>query len=324
MARTDYAERGHAPRRAETTIHVQILPTGGDGRGLLYSRLFEEHVRVLTEPRTTRSQFALLASSQDDTLDLAHASLLIAADEYPGLDVTGYLERLDELAATLRARLEDLRAPALVGALNQLLFTELGFRGNADDYYDPRNSFLNDVLDRRLGIPITLSVVYMEVGRRAGLDVEGVGLPGHFIVRVTGGPGALLVDPFHAGRVLTESECQKRLDRIYAGRMTLEPELLAPCTRKAILARLLRNLKTIYVKAEDYPRALSIVELLQLLCPDLPEEIRDRGLIHAALDCYALAAQDLEAYVARVPESPETLALRQKIEEMRRQAARLN
>jgi regulator of sirC expression with transglutaminase-like and TPR domain len=279
----------------------------------------------LTEARTTtRSQFALLASGPDDALDLAHASLLIAAEEYPDLDVAGSLARLDALGATLRARLEDLRAPAIVSALNHLLFVEEGFRGNPDDYYDARNSFLNDVLDRRLGIPITLSVLYMEVGRRAGLEVEGVGLPGHFIVRVSDGQAALLVDPFHEGRVLTEADCQRRLDRIYAGKVTLEPELLAPSTRKAILARLLRNLKTIYVKAEDYPRALKIVELLQLLCPELPEEVRDRGLIHAALDCYALAAQDLEAYVARVPESPETLALRQKIEEMRRQAARLN
>jgi regulator of sirC expression with transglutaminase-like and TPR domain len=279
----------------------------------------------LTEPRTTtRSQFALLASLPDDAFDLAQAALLLAAEEYPGLDVAGYLGRLDAFAATLRARLEDLRAPAVVSALNHLLFGEQGFRGNADDYYDPRNSFLNEVLERRLGIPITLSVLYMEVGRRAGLDIEGVGLPGHFIVRVSDGQGALLVDPFHEGRVLSETDCQKRLDRIYAGKVSLEPELLAPITRKAILARMLRNLKTIYVKAEDYPRALKIVELLQLLCPELPEEIRDRGLIHAALDCYALAAQDLEAYLARVPESPETLALRQKIEEMRRQAARLN
>jgi regulator of sirC expression with transglutaminase-like and TPR domain len=277
----------------------------------------------LTEP-ATRTQFAALVSVPDHALDLAHAALLVAAEEYPALDVAFDLARLEGLAATLRARLEDLRAPALVGALNQLLFAEQGFRGNADDYYDPRNSYLNDVLVRRLGIPISLSVLYMEVARRAGLDVEGVGLPGHFIVRVKDGQGALLVDPFHEGRVLTETDCQKRLDRIYAGKVSLDAEMLAATTRKSILARMLRNLKTIYVKAEDYARALKTVELLQILCPDLPEEIRDRGLIHAALDCYALAAQDLEAYVARVPESPETPALRQKIEEMRRQAARLN
>lgn len=277
----------------------------------------------MIEP-ATRIQFAGLVSGPDDDLDLAHAALLIASEEYPGLDIPAYLGRLDALAAILRSRLEDLRAPALVGALNQLLFEEEGLRGNPGDYYDPRNSFLNEVLDRHLGIPITLSVVYMEVGRRAGLDVCGVGLPGHFIVRVSDGRGALLVDPFHGGRVLSLSDCQKRLDRIYLGRVELEPLLLAACSRKSILARMLRNLKTIYVKAEDYSRALRIVELLRKLFPELPEEIRDRGLIHEALDCYALAAQDLEDYVARVPESPETLALRRKIDEMRRQAARLN
>ncbi len=274
----------------------------------------------------TRQQFVDLVSREDTVVDLAHASLLIASAEYPDLDIPRYLEQLDRLAATLRSRLEDLRPAAVVAGLNRLLFAEEGFHGNQDDYYDPRNSFLNDVLDRRTGIPITLSTVYIEVGRRAGLDLdlEGVGLPGHFIVRVADASTEILVDPFHAGAVLSEGDCQKRLDRIYEGRVKLGPALLAPCERKVILARVLRNLKAIYVKAEDYGRALNIVELLVALVPTAAEEIRDRGLIHAALDCYALAAGDLEAYVAQVPASPETAALRQKIEEMRHQAARLN
>ena len=259
-------------------------------------------------------------------VDLAHASLLIASEEYPDLDIQRYLEQLDALAATLRSRLEDLRPAAVVAGLNRLLFAEEGFHGNQEDYYDPRNSFLNDVLDRRTGIPITLCTVYIEVGRRAGLDLdlEGVGLPGHFIVRVADASAEILVDPFHGGAVLSEEDCQKRLDRIYEGRVKLAPALLAPCERKAILARLLRNLKAIYVKADDYPRALKIVDLLVSLLPADPGEIRDRGLIHAALDCYALAAGDLETYLEREPASPETAALRQKIAEMRHQAARLN
>jgi regulator of sirC expression with transglutaminase-like and TPR domain len=277
----------------------------------------------LTEP-ATRRQFADLVAGPDAVVDLAEASLLIAKGEYPGLDVGAYLEKLDTLAATLRSRLEDLRPPAVVAALNHLLFDEEGFHGNSDDYYDPRNSFLNEVLDRRTGIPITLSTVYIEVGRRAGLHVEGVGLPGHFIVRLSTAEGELLVDPFHGGVVLSEDDCQKRLDRIYEGRVKLEQGLLAACDRKSILARMLRNLKNIYLKAEDFGRALNIVELLLQLHPVPDEEIRDRGLIHAALDCYTLAAQDLESYLARVPGSPETATVRQKIEEMRYKAARLN
>ena len=199
-----------------------------------------------------------------------------------------------------------------------------GFRGNTEEYYDPRNSFLNEVIDRRTGIPITLSMLYMEVARRAGMDVFGVGLPGHFLVRAKGPGGALLVDPFHGGAVVSEEDCQKRLDRVFDGRLRLEPEMLAPCPRKGILARMLRNLKAIYAKADDYPRALRTMDLLLSLDPKSGEDLRDRGLLHAAFDCYGLAAADLEAYLALAPAAPEASALQVKITQMRSLAARLN
>ena len=275
----------------------------------------------MTPEPATRRQFADIMAGPDDQVDLAQVALLIACEEYPDLDVGRYLRQVDALAGAVAARLEEHSGPlSAVRALNGLLFDEEGFRGNLEDYYDPRNSFLNDVLDRRTGIPITLSTLYIEVGRRAGLDVEGIGLPGHFVVRVNG----TLVDPFHGGTVLTEEDCQKRLDRIYGGRLQLDETMLAACDRKAIVARTLGNLKAIYTKAGDFFRALNVVELLLRVNPKSLEEMRDRGMLHAALDCYALAAGELEEYVRRSSAAADREQVRQTAAEMRALAARVN
>ena len=276
----------------------------------------------MTESRTRR-QLTDIVDRPEEEVDLARASLLMACEEYPDLDVEGYVQRFDAMAEALRGRLGDSPAQA-VGALNRGLFEEQGFRGNTREYYDPRNSFLNDVLDRRTGIPITLSTVYMAVGRRAGVPVQGVGLPGHFVVRVTTAGGEALVDPFHDGAVLTLEDCQERLDRIYGGKVRVVPEMLAPCSPRAILSRTARNLKGIYVKDGDYARALHTAELLVLLNPEAPEELRDRGLILASLECYAMAARDLEAYVAAAPAASEKEQILPRIAEMRHRASRLN
>ena len=275
----------------------------------------------MTESRT-RQQLTDMVARPEEDVDLARASLLVACEEYPELDVEGYLGRLDALAETVRGHLGS--AAEAVAGLNRILFEQEGFRGNTREYYDPRNSFLNDVLDRRTGIPITLSTVYMAVGRRAGIDVRGVGLPGHFVVRVTTPGGEALVDPFHGGAVLSEEDCQERLDRIYGGRVRVAPEMLVPCPPRTILSRTVRNLKVIYVKAGDLARALRTAELLVLLEPDSAEEVRDRGLILAGLGCYALAARDLEAFVAAAPATKEAGPLRAQIAELRHQASRLN
>jgi regulator of sirC expression with transglutaminase-like and TPR domain len=274
--------------------------------------------------RESRRHFTELVA-QDADADLAEAALLIACEEYPTLDVASYIHRLEELAGELRRRLDGYGSPeAAVAALNKLLFAEGGFRGNLEDYYDPRNSFLNEVLDRRTGIPITLSAVYLEVGRRAGLDLHGVGLPGHFVVKLEAPGRELIIDPFHAGALVSAADCQRRLDRIYAGRVKLERSMLAPWSSRQILGRLLRNLKLIYVKRHDWQRALAVVELLLCCEPDSTDELRDRGLLYAALDCFDLAARDLEDYVARAPHAPEAMRIRDKAAEMRRRAARLN
>lgn len=266
-----------------------------------------------------------LLARPDSELNLAQAALLVASEEYPGLDVRAYLVRLDEMGVALRRRLDDEPRPErAVMALNRYLFQEQGFRGNVEQYYDARNSYLNEVLDRRVGIPITLSAVYLEVAWRAGLEVDGVGLPGHFVVSVKTPSRTLLVDPFHGGMLLSEGDCQQRLDRIFDGKLKLEPRMLRPCRRKEMLERILRNLKAIYLRDQDTARALRVVDLLVRIQPGSAEDVRDRGILYAALDCYGLAVRDLESYLALAPAAKDAEDLAARLALLRHQAARLN
>ncbi len=280
---------------------------------------------MTTTPEFTdpRRPFAALLAAQAP-LDLAEAALAIARDEYPDLQSGPYLAMLDAWAARVCDRLPPQPAPAdAAGALRGVLFDEKGLRGNADDYYDPRNSFLNEVLERRTGIPISLAVVYMEVGRRAGVRVEGLGLPGHFIVRVGGTPGVLL-DPFFGGTELSEEQCQDRLDRVFGRKARVEAAMLAPCDTRAILARMLRNLKIIYGKRDDHERAIRVCDRLLELDPEQAAERRDRGLLYGALGCYGLAADDLETYARQAPRADDAADVALRAAELRRLAARLN
>ena len=266
-----------------------------------------------------------ILSRPDPEMNLAEAALLVAAEEYPELDVRAYLARLDEMGVALRQRLDDEPRPErAIMALNHYLFQEQGFRGNVERYYDARNSYLNEVLDRRTGIPITLSTVFMEIASRAGLEVEGVGLPGHFVVRVHTPSRPLLVDPFHGGTVLSEKDCQDRLDRIFNGSVKLEPDMLRPCRRREMLERILRNLKAIYLREQDRHRALRVVDLLVRMQPASAEDLRDRGILYAALDCYGFAARDLESYLSLAPGAKDAEDLAARAMALRQQAARLN
>jgi regulator of sirC expression with transglutaminase-like and TPR domain len=260
----------------------------------------------------------------ENQADMARAALVIAQLEYPDLDIPAYLRRLDDMGCALKVRLPgDANPYTRVAALRSYLFEEQGFHGNNQEYYDPRNSFLNDVLDRRVGIPITLSAVFLEVGRRVGLEAAGVSFPGHFIVRVKQDDSDILVDPFYGGMLLTEDDCQKRLDRVSGGRLRLQAEHLAPCTHQHILARMLANLKGIYVRSGDHTRALGVMDLLVLVADDA-EQFRDRGLLYAAMDCYGLAAADLDRYLKRAPRALDADQIRSTLDEMRTRAARLN
>jgi len=224
-----------------------------------------------------RALFVRMAAAPDESFALDEAALLIAQEEYPDLDRGRYLRQLDDLAGAARSRIERETSPyGVANALSDYLFDDQKFRGNVEDYYSPRNSFLNDVLDRRLGIPITLSVLYMEVARRLDMTVHGIGMPGHFIVRFDAPDEQILIDPFHRGTILTHGDCLALMSQSAAYNGPFDAALLAPVGKREILYRMLNNLKTVYLSDHDYRRALAAVERLVLLRPDDAHETRLR------------------------------------------------
>ena len=281
----------------------------------------------MSDPPPSRKALAALLALPDEAIDLGQAALLIARLEYPDLDVGRYLTRLDEMASMLRARLRGGEGvQSQIAHLNRFLFDELGFRGNREEYHDPRNSFLNDVLDRRVGIPISLSTLYLEVARRIGCPLAGVSFPGHFLVRPWGrdAEADLLIDPFNRGLLLTERECRQRIETMYEGKVEFRPEFLRRARTREILGRMLNNLKQIYLGERDYHRALQLQEALLCLHPDGAAELRDRGLIHYRLACLAEAARDLEAYLKAAPEAPDAEVIRGRLADLHRLAPRMN
>jgi regulator of sirC expression with transglutaminase-like and TPR domain len=274
----------------------------------------------MTRADGPRQALDALLRLPDEAIDLAQAALLIARDEYPDLQVGDYLHRLDGMGADLRARLRGGEGPtSLIAHLNRHLFDDLGFRGNLEDYDDPRNSYLNDVLDRRVGIPISLSAVYMEVGRRAGIPLVGVSFPGHFLVRYTGDGFAeeILIDPFHRGALLTTAECRRLLEERFHGRIAFRPELLRRARNREILERMLNNLRMVFDKDRDYHRALRVQNRLLALRPGSAEHLKDRGVLHYRLALFGQAAADLQASLEAAPGAPGTASVRKQLRRLR-------
>jgi len=277
--------------------------------------------------------FAELLRREDSRIDLAHACLLIAQDAYPGLDVVRYLGDIERMAMRLRGRMpQTCGAEERVVALNQFLFEDLGYWGNTDEYYDPRNSYLNEVIDRKTGIPITMSVLYMEVGRRVGLPLEGVSFPGHFLVRMRLRGGMLVLDPFSGGAPQSAAELRERLQRVIpeaaaenvpVSELPLE-QFLEPATNRQILARLLRNLKGIYRDADKPQSMLEVLNRMLVVAPDATSELRDRGFVYQRLECYRAALKDLSDYVEREPDAPDLDDVRVRVMELSALCARLN
>ena len=255
-----------------------------------------------------RKAFADLAVLDEAVFPLDRASLAIGLEEYPKLDIDSYLRRLDTLA--VRADVlagNDRSCSNLLECLNEVLFVQEALRGNADDYYDPRNSYLNEVLDRKQGIPISLSIIYIEVARRMNFDVQGVGFPGHFIVKCRSDEREILIDPYHMGRVLSLEDCQEILDRVYGGSVPVQPAYLHPMMKKVIATRMLFNLKGIYYQVEEYNKALAVIDRILMLNPGALSEIRDRGLLHMQTSLFSQALADLEYYLKQA-NAPEDLA----------------
>ena len=247
-------------------------------------------------------EFAQVAGGADP--DLARAALLIARLEYPRLDPAPYLERLDRMGHDVRRRLVERSGalPDQFDTLSRYLYEDQGFRGNREHYEDPRNSCLNQVLDRRWGIPVTLAIVFLEVAKRAGVPAAGVGFPGHFLIRERPEPAAsarlpLVIDPFDRGRALSERDCRALLRQSLGDAAEFDLKLLAPIAPRQILLRVLGNLKRLYVQLRSFPQARDVTELLLALNPSGVSDLRDRGLLAYHMQDFSGALRDLEAYL---------------------------
>lgn len=269
------------------------------------------------------TEFATAVSVPDDEIDLAWAALLFARDTYPEIDPGAYVRQLDTWAGSIRGAVESRPSDPPFGMVTDLLFDRLGFRGNESDYTDPRNSYLNQVIDRRRGLPIALSVIYLEIGWRVGLPLSGVGLPGHFIVRCDSGARTWFIDPFHQGDVLDEADCA-RLMRRTAGDLPFSRSLLLPVTRRQILARMLHNLRATYVQRDMLREAQPVIERLIELDPASGQPVRDLGLIHFRQGAYRRAIDLLEAYLGLAPDTDDVASIRQVIGAARAEMARQN
>jgi regulator of sirC expression with transglutaminase-like and TPR domain len=294
----------------------------------------------MSTPRSLAEQLADAADRPGP--DLAAPAFLVARLEFRNLDPGPYLDRLDQWGDDAFHRItadpgHDAPLAARVDTLNQYLFGTLGFFGNRDQYEDPRNSCLNQVIDRRTGIPITLALVYIEIARRAGIRAEGVNFPGHFLVRVlhdlhTDDPGeGLIVDAFHGGALLDEQDCRLLLHRHMGEDAAWQPELLARATRRQILVRMLLNMKRLYVRWRSFPQARAVTDLLLALSPSAVTELRDRGLLAYHMNDFSRALRDLEEYlkVARLAEpdddqKKDTEQVWEHVKTLRRRVAQLN
>jgi regulator of sirC expression with transglutaminase-like and TPR domain len=248
----------------------------------------------------------------DDQIDLAKAALYIAQEQFPKLDTQEYLNALDTMAVEVQERLPQERYPLrVIETLNQYLFQDLGFTGNSENYYDPFNSYLNQVIERRTGIPITLSMIYLEVAKRIDFPMVGIGMPGHFLIRPDFEEAGIYVDTFNQGEVLFPEDCEARLSQIYNQPVQLQSEFLAPVSNHQILARMLTNLKIIYMNSEAFETAISIIELILLLFPHTITEKRDRGILYYQLNRWSEAKQDLEDYLQQSPTAQDASVIRQ-------------
>ena len=270
-----------------------------------------------------RREFSMLASREP--VPLARGALLIAKEEYPDLNVEHYVDRLSELAREAEPIVTAGNDTVeKVQLLSHFLFEQKGFEGNRDAYSDPRNSFLNDVIERRLGIPITLSVIYLEVGRRLGLNLYGVSFPTHFLVKAVDERGELLIDPFSGGIILTLEQVKARLAEIYRQPVELHPAMLKSAGARQILVRMLRNLKGIYAGASDWARSLTALDRILMLDPRAVEELAERGQVYERLECFKAALDDFQSFLSLAPEHPAAEVAREAVLRLVRQVSLIN
>jgi regulator of sirC expression with transglutaminase-like and TPR domain len=275
--------------------------------------------------RDPQEAFRRQVSRPDDELDLVHAALLIAADEYPDLDVAYYLARMNAWADNICRRVTRHDGVALrIQQLNQFLFDELGFSGDNRNFYDPRNSYMNEVLERRQGIPITLSIIYMELGRRLSLDLAGVSFPGHFLVKLPYAGGEVVIDPYHRGITLSAADLTRRLQSVLDMNVDSPAPFLAAVGNKHILVRMLHNLKGIYRHQGKAEKTIVLINKILTIDPELADEYRERGLLFNGLECHHAALNDLRRYLRLRPEADDADAVRELVLRLQEEHGRLN
>lgn len=273
----------------------------------------------------SRKTFAELITLPDLGIPIAEASLLVACEEYPQLALGPYLDQLDDIAGDVDNRLPEQQSPLeTIRTINEVLFDEYGFHGNSADYYDPRNSFLNEVLDRRTGIPITLSALYMEISRRIGFEVEGVGIPGHFIVKHTSNDKEIFIDPFNAGAVLSRADCHELIRNVDTENESDGNLWLRRVSHRQIMTRMLNNLKVIYMNAGAFDKAVTMLELMILTEPSEAVPYKEKGLLQLQLRQFRQAAKDLKRYMELAPSAEDREEIEDYLKDIQRIRAMMN
>ena len=270
-----------------------------------------------------RDEFALLVSRPEEDLDLGLAALLVAGEEYPQLNVAEHLAILDSYAEAVLSRAgEGIPAPELARAVSRYLFEDQGFQGNASDYYNPDNSYFNRVLDTHSGIPITLSLLFLEVARRVGLRCNGVGMPGHFLVGLEG--GGVFLDPFHGGAVLTPDDCRHLAEGMFGPQMAWRDSYLDPCTKYEFLFRLLNNLKVVYDHSGASEKVVGVTQRMLMVNPGATTLYKDLAEIQLRLQQYRAALRSLETYLTRAADAPDVGQVKEWADSIRMTLSRLN
>jgi regulator of sirC expression with transglutaminase-like and TPR domain len=273
-----------------------------------------QEARVLTHPAFARRRFREIAGLPEPALDLVEASLVIALEDEPSLEIDRYLQQVRDWSDAVRDRLEGSRdVERIVESINRLLFEEEGFHGEDEDYYDPRSALLNATLDRHAGLPIALSILYIEISRRVGVEAAGVSLPGRFLVKFSGSFGLIVVDPFDGGRVLSTVELQKLLDEVYGGGVRLREHHLRSFGSKEILARELSQLKAAYLARHDLTHAAASIDRLLILDQNDPYELHDRASLAVRMHEYRQAIETFERYLALMPHAENVARVREQI-----------
>jgi len=268
----------------------------------------------LTNP--IKTAFKKLLNQPDDEIRLAEAALMIAKFEYPELNINEQLLKIKNIAQEINNRLpESANAAEILKQLNHVLFVEKGYEGNTSSYYDPRNSFLNDVIDRRLGIPISLSILYIELGHALGLPLSGVSFPGHFLVKLEISDGAIVLDPYFGGISLDEDDIEERLREYYGATLNKSRSqgVLASSSNKDIILRVMRNLRNLYVQEENWEKALPLADMMVEMDDDQADALKARAAIYDQQECHIPALADYSAYLKLTPNKPGNQFIRARV-----------